>query len=470
MNKKIKIYIAAALLVVLNACSISKDIAKPVGLAPDHFRNEMVADTAGIGEIPWKDFFTDPSLQKLIDSAIVKNYDMQVALKNTEAAQLVLGQTKYAYLPSVNLQAGVTVNRPSDNSLNGLSLGQFLGRSYLEDYTTSFGVSWEADIWGKIKNKKAAALAEYLQTNEAVKAVQTNIVAGIANGYYTLLMLDAQLDVAKKNVLLNDSTINMIRLQYQAGQVTGLAIQQSEAQRLSALQLVPQIEQEIAIQENAISLLTGIFPQRTQRNILMEEVAVPANVATGIPSQALGRRPDVKRFELELIVANARTGIAKANMYPSVSITAASGVNAFKAANWFSIPASLFGTIAGNITAPLFQRKELETKYKLMEVEREKNVIQFRQAVLYAVGEVSDALVKVEKLKQQQTITSARRDTLQNSILNARLLFKNGMATYLEVLSAQANALQTELEVYTIKKAQLSANINLYRALGGGWK
>jgi multidrug efflux system outer membrane protein len=470
MNREIKIFITAISFMLLNACSISRDIEKPIAVLPGHFRNEINVDSTGIADIPWKDFFTDPSLQKLIDSAILKNYDMQVALKNIEAAQLVLGQTKYAYLPGITLQTGVTVNRPSDNSLNGLSLGQFLGKSYVEDYSTAFALSWEADIWGKIKNKKAAALAEYLQTAEAVKTVQTNIVAGVANGYYTLLMLDAQIDVAKKNVLLNDSTIQMIRLQYQAGQVTGLAVQQSEAQRLSALQLIPQLEQEIAIQENAISLLTGDLPERTKRSTLMEEVIVPANTATGIPSQIVNRRPDVKQFELELTIANARTGIAKANMYPSLSITAAGGVNAFKATNWFSIPASLFGTLAGNLTAPLFQRKELKTKYELAKVEREKNVILFRQAVLRAVGEVSDALVKIEKLKLQQTITSARRDTLQNGILNAGLLFKNGMANYLEVLTAQANALQTELEAYTIKKAQLSANIGLYRSLGGGWK
>jgi multidrug efflux system outer membrane protein len=344
MNREIKIYITAISFMLLNACSISRDIEKPIAVLPGHFRNEINVDSTGIADIPWKDFFTDPSLQKLIDSAILKNYDMQVALKNIEAAQLVLGQTKYAYLPGITLQTGVTVNRPSDNSLNGLSLGQFLGKSYVEDYSTPVALSWEADIWGKIKNKKAAALAEYLQTAEAVKTVQTNIVAGVANGYYTLLMLDAQIDVAKKNVLLNDSTIQMIRLQYQAGQVTGLAVQQSEAQRLSALQLIPQLEQEIAIQENAISLLTGDLPERTKRSTLMEEVIVPANTATGIPSQIVNRRPDVKQFELELTIANARTGIAKANMYPSLSITAAGGVNAFKASNWFSIPASLFGT------------------------------------------------------------------------------------------------------------------------------
>jgi multidrug efflux system outer membrane protein len=398
MNKELNRYIIAILLMALSACSVSKDIAKPVADLPDHFRNEMMSDSAGIADISWKDFFTDPSLQKLIDSAIVKNFDMQVALKNIEAAQLVVGQTKYAYLPGITLQTGVTINRPSDNSLNGISLGQFLGRSYVEDYSTSVGLSWEADIWGKIKNKKAAALAEYLQTAEAIKAVRTNLVAGVANGYYTLLMLDAQLAVAQKNLLLNDSTLKIIRLQYNAGQVTGLGVQQAEAQRLVALQLVPQFEQAIVLQENAISVLAGALPGGIRRNALMGEVTVPANTATGVPSQIMTRRPDVKQFELELTVANANTGIAKANMYPSLSITAAGGVNAFKTSNWFSIPASLFGIVAGNLTAPLFQRKELKTKYEIAKVEREKTVIRFRQSVLNAVGEVSDALVKIEKL------------------------------------------------------------------------
>ncbi|CAN5579665.1 efflux transporter outer membrane subunit [soil metagenome] len=459
---------AAAFLLLLSGCTISKDMPTPANTTPATFRNGTV-DTASIATIQWKTFFTDAALQKLVDSAISKNYDMQVAVKNIEAAQLIVKQTKLGNLPAANLQIGASINRPSDNSLNGLSLSQFLGKSYVEDYSASLALSWEADIWGKIKNQKAKALASYLQTAEAKKAIQTNLVADVAKGYYNLLMLDEQLAIAHKNVLLNDSTLNIIKLQYNAGQVTALGVQQADAQRLVAVQLIPLLQQEVTIQENALSVLTGVVPAAIERSGELKNIVSAQNISAGVPSQLVSNRPDVKIYELALNIANANTGIAKANLYPSLTITAAGGVNSFKASNWFNIPASLFGTALGGITQPLFQRKQLKTQYELAKVDREKTVIQFRQSVLNAVGEVSDALVKTTKLKEQETVATTRVNTLQQAISNADLLFKNGMATYLEVITAQSNTLQGELELASLKKEQLSAVVELYRALGGGW-
>jgi outer membrane protein, multidrug efflux system len=470
MNKYFKTYLAILTLIIVASCKVSKDIPATQLPLPVSYRGAVNADTTSIADIQWKSFFTDTHLQQLIDSAISNNYDMQVALKNIEAAQLVVKQSKLGYFPEANLQVGASINRPSDNSLNGLSLSQFLGKSYVEDYSASAVLSWEADIWGKIKNQKARALAEYLQTAEVKKAIQTNLVADVAKGYFNLLMLDAQLAIANKNSLLSDSTLRIIKLQYNAGQVTALAVQQAEAQRLVAVQLIPLLQQEIALQENALSILTAVTPASIERSTEIKNISFAQNISAGVPSTLISNRPDVKTNELALTVANANTGIAKAAMYPSLTITAAGGINAFKASNWFNIPASLFGTVAGGITQPLFQRKQLKTQYELAKVEREKTVIQFRQSVLNAVGEVSDALVKNEKLKEQEAIAATRVNTLQQAISNADLLFKNGMATYLEVITAQSNTLQGELDLAVLKKDQLNAVVELYRALGGGWK
>lgn len=470
MNRIFKIYLPVLALVILASCKVSKDIPTPQAPLPASYRNAANADTAGIAAIPWKTFFTDAALQQLLDSAISNNYDMQVALKNIELANLIVRQTKLGYLPEASFQVGATINRPSDNSLNGLSLSQFLKRSYVEDYSAGVALSWEADIWGKIKNQKAKALAGFLQTTEARKAIQTNLVSDVAKGYYNLLMLDAQLAIANKNLLLNDSTLRIIKLQYEAGQVTALGVQQAEAQRLVAAQLIPLLQQNITIQENAISVLTGVLPAAIGRTNAIGNISLPDNLSAGVPSLLVSNRPDVRGYELALNIANANTGIAKANMYPSLRITASGGINSFKASNWFNIPASLFGAAAGSITQPLFQRKELKTQYELAKVEREKTVIQFRQSVLTAVGEVSDALVKTEKIKEQKTIAATRVSTLQQAIANADLLFRNGMATYLEVITAQSNTLQGELELASLKKEELNAVVELYRALGGGWK
>jgi NodT family efflux transporter outer membrane factor (OMF) lipoprotein len=351
-----------------------------------------------------------------------------------------------------------------------MNLNQALGQKHIDDYSAGVSLSWEADIWGKIRNQKKGAYAGYLQSEEVKKALQTNIVANVSKGYYNLLMLDAQLNIARQNLKLNDSTTNIIKLKFDAGQVTSLGIQQSEAQKLSSEQLIPLLEQNIAIQENALSVLTGSFPNSKTRSTSLTAIAIKNNNAIGIPSSLVSRRPDVKSAELALKVANANVGITKADLYPALRITAQGGVNSFETSNWFNIPASLFGTVAGGLTQPLLNNKRVRTQYNIAVAEREKAVLNFRQSVLIAVSEVSDALVKVEKLQQQEAFLQQRVKTLQQAIKNANLLFKNGMAEYLEVLSAQANLLQSELELANIKREQLSANTDLYRALGGGWK
>lgn len=470
MKKLLNIPILAiAIFSILNACNVTKNTSATEIPLPDTFRYATTSDTASVAAVNWKAFFTDSRLLALIDTAITRNYDMQVALKNMEAAQLTLKQLKNAYLPDVRLQVMASSNRPSDNSLNGLSASQFLGTTHVEDFTAAVGLSWEADIWGKIKNQKAAALAAFLQTGEARKAIQTNMVANLAKGYFNLQMLDEQLRIAKNNILLNDSTLRIIRLQYNAGEVTLAGVQQAEAQQMAAQQLVPLLEQQIAIRENALSILSGKLPGSIQRSPLPADASFAGALTAGVPVTLLGRRPDVKSQELALAIANARTGIARANMYPSLSITASGGLNAFKASNWFNLPASLFGTVAGGLTQPLFLKKQLRTQYELALIERENTVIRFRGAVLTAVGEVSDALVQLEKLKEQEHIAANRTQTLQKAIQNATLLFANGKASYLEVITAQANVLQSELDLVAVKTAHLTAGVELYRSLGGGW-
>ena len=458
------------LLLTFAACKVSKDVVTPVPELPPTFRNAARDVTPGIADLQWKKFIRESSLQKLIEKAIVKNYDMQLALRNIESAQLLLKQSKWAYLPDARLQVLSNFNRPSDNSLNGLSAKSFLGTTHVEDYSANITLSWEADIWGKIKNQKAGALAAYLQSEEARKWIQTNIIANVSEGFYNLLMLDAQLAIAQRNISLNDSTLRIIRLQFNAGQVTALAVQQAGAQQLTAQALVPQLEKEIAIQENALSILGGELPAAIRRTVTLKDLDIEDSLSGGLPSALVSRRPDVQNLELALVRANAQVGISKANMYPTLSISASGGLNSFKATNWFNIPASLFGLAAGGLVQPLIQKKQLSTAYRLAQVDREKTVLEFRQSVLNAVGEVSNAMVRIEKLKTQQQIALERVNTLNAAISNASLLFRTGMATYLEVIVAQSNVLQSELELAAITRDQLSARVELYRSLGGGWK
>jgi len=462
-------YILLLLLLVITGCKVSKDVEVPQPELPQAYRNAFATDTATIADIEWKNFFPDPNLQELIGRAVSGNYDLQIALKNIESAQLLLRQSKWGQVPQASLFVNASTSIPSQNSLNGLSLNNFLGTSHIEDYSAGGSLSWEADIWGKISSRKKEALANYLKTEEAKKAIQANIVSTVAQGYYNLLMLDAQLDIAIKNRTLSENTVNMVTRQFDAGQVSHLGVEQAEAQRLRAAQIVPQLEKEITIQENALSILTGTLPAEIVRGKGLA-TQLHQSLPTGLPATILSHRPDIKALEYELNAANARVGIAKAFMYPALNITATGGLNSFKADNWFNMPASLFGLVAGSLTQPLLQGRKLKTQYEIAKTEREKAVLAFRQQVLVAVGEVSNALVEIEKLQEEVTFATQRVDNLQRAVSNADKLFASGLANYLEVITAQGNVLQSELELAAVKRNQMSAEVRLYKSLGGGWK
>ncbi|RZJ31618.1 MAG: efflux transporter outer membrane subunit [Flavobacterium sp.] len=437
---------------------------------PEAFRNTVSNDTTTISDIKWKQFLNEPDLTALIDAALAKNFDIQIAEKNLEIANLQYKEAKWGNVPQVTAFANASTTRFSDNSLNGRNAAAALGQRHIEDYSAGGTLSWEADIWGKIRNRKKSARANYLQTAEAQKALRTAIVASVSDGYYDLLMLDAQLEIARQTLKLSDSTMFIVGLQFDAGQVTSLAKQQTEAQRLVAAKLIPQLEQSIQVQENAISILAGQLPDAITRTKKLESIVINENLSAGIPTQLLSHRPDVKAAELALKAANANVGIAKASLYPSINITATGGVNSFDASNLFNVPASLFGSLAGGLTAPLINGKRLRTNYEIAKVQRDQAVISFKQAVLVAVAEVSDALARIDKQSEQYNFVAQRVGTLRTSVSNANMLFKNGMATYLEVIVAQGKLLDAELELAEVKKERLSSNVELYRALGGGWE
>jgi NodT family efflux transporter outer membrane factor (OMF) lipoprotein len=469
MRKLFQIIILFLFIIFINACSVGKKYQRPTVQLPQQFNNTAPSDSSVAG-IEWKNFFKDTTLISLIDSALKNSYDLQLAVKRIEEAQAYVKQAKMNYAPTIDLSAGATTSNPSNNSLDGKNLASVIGKNHVEDYTLGATVSWDIYSWGKIRYQKDAALANYLETYEGARAVQTTLISEIATGYYNLLMLDEQLHIAQKNIALTDTLVNMMRLQKTAGQVTELAVQQTEVQQQSAALLVPQLEQQIAIQENTIKILSGELPSSIARNANINSAFVWNDLSTGFPAEILSRRPDVRSNEMALVAANANVGVAKASMYPSLNITASGGLNAFKASNWFTIPASLFFTLTGSIVQPLLHHRELKTKYEVSEVQKEEAVIAFRQSVLNAGGEVVNAIVQLDKLKTQQQISSAQVDTLHKAIGNATLLFKSGLADYLEVITAQSNSLTAELNLADIQRQRLSAVVELYRSLGGGWK
>ena len=487
--KNIKKYISGigiiiGLLGMMNACKVGKDYVQPKVKLPENFRGDtldLFGDTSSMGLIHWKSFFHDPTLKLLIDSALSNNFEMRTALLNLQISNRLLAQNKANYLPSVNatIANGNRTWRSQDFGSGPLTKyydqkGEKAPQNmfvYQSMFGSDINFSWEIDIWKKIGSKQEQLLAEYLDTEEAKNAVQTSIITSVAKGYFNLLMLDAKIEVAKRNVQLNDSTLRMIRLQYEAGEITALAIQQTQSQRLLAASLVPELEKEIVIQENALQTLTGKLPDNINRGTSYEHLfAESKDISLGSPLEILRNRPDIRSSELQLMAANANVNIQQAMRYPSLTIGGVLGVNSMLPKNWFNIPGALLGGITGNLTTPIFKNRTLKTQYEVAKLERDKAEIQLQQKVVEAVAEVSNAVVTVDKQREQLSLVKERVDNAQLAVKNANLLFKSGYATYLEAITAQSNALNSDLDLVELRQQHLDAFVDLYRALGGGWR
>ncbi len=471
--KNIKYILIGTLLVsgILSSCSVQKYKQPDLNL-PDTFRMDAEQeDTLNMAKIDYRDFYKDPILIGLIDKAVEQNNDLKVALKQIEKASLGYKQSKWTNAPKIGATIGsANISRPSNNSMNGESLGYFLGESHSTDFNTTINLSWEADIWGKIKGVKEEILVDFLQTQEAAKAVQTRLVAEVAQGYYNLAMLDKQLEITEENLSLAENTLTILKKQFDLGIINSLAVEQQEIVKEQISKSIPNIKASINTQENALSILSGSFPDKIERQTSLDNVLTPNPIATGIPAEMLSHRPDVKSSELMVRRSLASIHVAKVSMYPALNITAQGGLNALKATNWFNIPGSLFGLATGTIAQPILQGKQLKTRYEQSKIAFEQAEYNFKQSVLNAYGEVSDALIQIEKLEEQDVIARSLVKKTDNVVSNSMKLYQLGEATYLEVIVAQSNKLQAELDLVSIQTLRLNAITVLYRSLGGGWQ
>ncbi len=451
---------------LLTSCMVSRKYQRPDLNMPEQYKDEsnIISNNKTLPHY-FRDFFKNTSLLALLDSAFIKNSDLLIAVQNIALAETTLSTVKLNYLPELNAQINGSYTKASKNSLAGQS-GE---HRETKDFNFSAVLSWDIDIWGKIKNEKKEALANYLRTREVRRAVQNRLVADIAKGYYNLLMLDEQLNIANKSRELSDSTLQMMRIQYQVGDADMLGIRQIEAQQEGTKILVSQIEQSLNSQENALSVLCGNYASTISRKWEKDKEfnCVPAG---GYPMNLLSARPDIKAAEMSLLAANARVGIQQATMYPNINISLSGGLNSLTSSNWFSVPASLFGTVAGGITQPIFNRKKLKTQYEQALIEREKEVITFRQTVLEGYAQVSDALKNKEEIEKQFIFAIKKEKVLEDNISSIRVLFTTGAVNYLDIITVQSTYLEARLQTAKISMEKAMANVELYYALGGGWQ
>jgi NodT family efflux transporter outer membrane factor (OMF) lipoprotein len=430
--------------------------------------------------VPWKDFFQDSLLVELINHAFEQNFDLRIANKEIAINNQYYKQSKAAFWPKLNLNLlNIERDWSSKNSSSSPASDWYDAKDRTppenmfvssSEFSSTAALGWELDIWGKLRNKKRAARALYRQSYQARKAIQTEVVASVAEDYYTLLMLDAQIKVANANYNYRDSTLSMIRLQYQSGEVTSLAIQQSHSQVLEAKALILKLERERATKENNLRLLTGRLPHHIKRDMTLSALDTTYQTAREMPLYLVQNRPDVRVARYGLKSANARVGVTQAARYPNLTISLSGGVSSVLGKNWFNVPGSLLGSIIGGLTAPIFNGRKLKTDFEVARLERDEAEINFQRTVYGAVVDIKNALISIDKLKKQLKIAKKKVNVSQKGLKNSRMLFRSGYATYLEVITAQSEVLNDALNLVKTKASLLTARIQLYRALGGGWK
>ena len=451
----------------LQSCFVAKDYERPEILPEQSlYRTDNIpTDSISMAAIPWREIFTDPILQNHIATGLENNLDIRIALQNIRAAEAYVKQGKAGYLPTLDAIGSYSRSNPSENS--GLGLGQ-LGDEVSEQFDLTASLSWEADIWGRIRSQKRAFVASYLQSIAAHKAVKTELIASIASIYYQLLALDEQVEITEESIAARQSSLETTTALKEAGQVTAVAVKQTEAQIYTSQIILVDLENAIKLLENTLSILMAEPPHAIVRGELqVQEIEVP--LKTGVPALLLENRPDVMAAEYALINAFELTNVARANFYPQLSITAAGGFQSLELENWFSA-SSIFSSIAGNLFQPLLNGRRIRTAYEVSLTQQEQALLNYKQVLLNAGGEVSDALYNYEAASATIALRAKEYEAYADATNYSEQLLDNGLANYLEVLTARQNALNSQLNLVDSRYQQLNAIVNLYQALGGGWR
>jgi len=467
MVKKITplLWLIPLLAMFVQGCIVAKNYERPDELPTENLyrTDELPADTVSFGSLSWREVFTDPQLVALIEKGLTKNVDIRIAIEQMAASQAYLKLGKAGFWPSVDASAQYSHQELSPNS----QFGSFFNGS-IDQYELSASFAWELDVWGRIRSTKRASEASYLQSIEAHKAVKTRLIATIANSYYQLLALDKQREITLETLENRKQGVETTKALKEAGSVTEVAVQQTEAQLYASQSLLVDLENEIRLQENALSLLLGEEPQAIERTSL-DEQQIDTLFEQGVPAQLLANRPDVRASEYGLINAFELTNVARANFYPTFQITGAGGYQSLALETWIT-PQSIFFNVIGSLTQPIFNQRRIRTNYEVAQARQREALLRFEQSLLIAGREVSDALSTYESRSEMVAIKTKEYKAYQKALTFSEDLLNNGLANYLEVLNARERTLTVQLNLVNLRYAELNSRVQLYTALGGGWQ
>ena len=449
-----KIIVLTTATALLSSCGIYTKY-QPAETTPDNLYGEEVAvdDTTNFGNVNWRELFTDPQLQALIEQGLQNNTDLRSAQLQIEEAEAALMSAKLAFLPSFALSPQGTIS-------------SFDGGKATKTYTLPVTASWELDIFGRLRNAKQQAKALYAQSKDYQQAVRTQLIAGIANVYYTLLMLDEQLAISQQTEEAWKETVASTRALMDAGLANEAATSQMEAAYYSVQTSILDLKEQINQVENSLALLLAETPRRYERGKLADQ-RLPEDVAVGVPMQMLSNRPDVRAAERSLEQAFYATNQARAAFYPSIVLSGSAGWTN-SAGSMIVNPGKFLASAVGSLTQPLFNKGQIMTQYRIAKAQQEEASLSFQQALLNAGSEVNDALVACQTSKAKTLLFEKQIQSLEKALESTSLLMEHGTTTYLEVLTARQSLLSAQLSQTANRFTEIQSVINLYQALGGG--
>lgn len=472
---KNKIYIVLTIVVIaVSSCKAPdlgrQDVNKYV---PESYGN--TTDSTNTGLLQWKEFYSDPNLVALIDSALANNQELNIAMQEIAVSQNEVMARKGEILPNVGINAGAGVDKAGRYTTQGaleatteIKPGEEMPEP-VPDFIIGVKATWEVDIWRQLRNGRDAATKRFLASTEGKNYMVTNLVAEIAESYYDLLAYDNQLAIVNQNIEIQTNALEIVKSQKASARVTELAVKKFEAEVFKTKSMKFLIQQEIVEAENRINFLVGRFPQQVNRSSGEFLALIPTNIQEGVPTQLLNNRPDIRQAENNLEASKLDIKIAKADFYPKLEIGAKTGINAFNP-RYIIKPQSIIYNVVGELMAPLLNRKAIKAKYYSANSKQIQAMYEYEQTLLKAYIEVANQLAKIDNISKSYELKQQQVDALSESIQISGDLFLSARADYMEVLMTQRDVLEAKFELVDTKKEQMVAMISAYRALGGGWK
>jgi outer membrane protein, multidrug efflux system len=463
--REVRACISLILGLLLAGCLVGPDYKRPPVEAPGVYRGDSQSPPAAsqpLGDEKWWEVFQDPVLQQLIRTAIEQNYDLRIAASRVLQAQAQLGVTRANQFPTVN--AGTDVSSQRNPKISG-SFPSYEARTGEVDLS----VVWNLDFWGKYRRQTEAARASVLASQWGRRAVLTSVISNVASAYFTLRELDLELDVSKMTLAARQDSLRLTSVLAKNGSASGLDVRQSEQLVYTAAETIPDLERQIVLQENSLSILLGRNPGRIPRGRALTEQPNPPAIPVGLPSELLERRSDIQEAEQNLVAANAQVGVAKAALFPSISLTGTAGYESFALNNLFSHAQRAWNG-AASLTQPVFAGGALRSEKRLAEAQKEEMLLTYQQTIMNAFQQVSNSLTAYQKgrefREQQELLTGAAVDADRLS----KILYQHGGTSYLQVLTSENNDFSAELNLAQAQLNERLALVQLYNALGGGWQ